>query len=214
MSTCQFRDKDGTLRTFIHIPKTAGQSLTQWIRHHDKNTVLFNMHASATDLISQNIHLGETFTIIRNPYDRVVSTFSYYRANALKQVEQKKTELTTDAELTAWQKQHREAVKAQAYFTSRPFDRWLNECIDDPRKFALVDNSLTEYTKNVNTIFKYEELDQGFKIMENWFNTRLDFPEINISRMDDYRHYYKSEKSKKFVYEYFRKDLERFGYDF
>jgi hypothetical protein len=50
--------------------------------------------------------------------------------------------------------------------------------------------------------------------MESWFYTRLDFPEINISRMDDYRHYYKSEKTKQLVYEFFRDDFERFNYNF
>ena len=214
MSTCQFKDKDNIIRTFIHIPKTAGQSLTQWIRHHDKNTVLFDMHASASDLLSKGVHLGETFTIIRNPYDRVVSTFSYYQANALIQVDQKRIELTTDEEIAQWEKQRAEAVRAQTYFTSLTFEEWLLECIDDNRKFWVVDNSLVDYTKHVNTVFRYETLDKDFKIMEDWFYTRLDFPEINISRMDDYRHYYKSEKTKQFVYDFFRKDFEQFDYKF
>jgi hypothetical protein len=214
MSTCQFRDKNNTLKTFIHIPKTAGQSLTQWIRHHDKQTVLFNMHASASDLISQNIPLGETFTIIRNPYDRVVSTFSYYQANALRQVDQKRIELITDQEILQWEKQRIEAVRAQDYFTSLTFEQWLLECIEDHRKFWVVDNSLTEYTKYVTTIFKYETLENDFKIMEDWFYTRLDFPEINITRMDDYRHYYKSQKTKDFVYDFFQEDFKNFEYTF
>ena len=214
MSTCQFRDKNNTLKTFIHIPKTAGQSLTQWIRHHDKQTVLFNMHASASDLISQNIPLGETFTIIRNPYDRVVSTFSYYQANALRQVDQKRIELNTDEEIIQWEKQRIEAVRAQDYFTSLTFEQWLLECIEDHRKFWVVDNSLTEYTKHVTTIFKYETLENDFRIMEDWFYTRLDFPEINISRMDDYRHYYKSQKTKDFVYDFFQEDFKNFEYTF
>ena len=88
------------------------------------------------------------------------------------------------------------------------------ECVSNPKKFWIATKSLNEYTQHVDTIFKYEELDQGFKIMESWFNTRLDFPEINISRMDDYRHYYKSKKTKKFVYEHFRKDFELFDYKF
>ena len=214
MSTCQFRDKNNTLKTFIHIPKTAGQSLTQWIRHHDKQTVLFNMHASASDLISQNIPLGETFTIIRNPYDRVVSTFSYYQANALRQVDQKRIELITDQEILQWEKQRIEAVRAQDYFTSLTFEQWLLECIEDHRKFWVVDNSLTEYTKHVTTIFKYETLENDFRIMEDWFYTRLDFPEINITRMDDYRHYYKSQKTKDFVYDFFQEDFKNFEYTF
>jgi len=214
MSTCQFRDKHNVLKTFIHIPKTAGQSLTQWIRHHHKQTVLFDMHASAADLLGQNISLGETFTIIRNPYDRVVSTFSYYQANALIQVDQKRSELTSDIEIAKWEKQRTEAVRAQEYFTTRTFEDWLLECVDDPRKFWVMDKSLDEYTQHVTTIFKYEELEQGFTIMESWFNSRLDFPEINISRMDDYRHYYKSEKTKSFVHDHFCRDFDRFNYSF
>lgn len=214
MSTCQFRDKNNTLKTFIHIPKTAGQSLTQWIQHHDKQTVLFDMHASAADLLDQHILLGETFTIIRNPYDRVVSTFSYYQANALIQVEQKKSELASELQIASWEKQRAEAVRAQEYFTTRTFEQWLLECVDDPRKFWVMDNSLDAYTQHVDTIFKYEELEQGFSVMESWFYTKLDFPEINISRMDDYKHYYESEKTKMFVHEYFRKDFERFNYTF
>jgi hypothetical protein len=214
MATCQFRDKEGNLKTFIHIPKTAGQSLTQWIRHHYKKTVLFDMHASAEDLLANKIDIGETFTIIRNPYDRVVSTFSYYQENALKQVDQKRIELTTDQEIEQWEEQRKEAVRAQEYFNSLTFEEWILECVDDPRKFWVVDKSLCEYTKHVNTVFRYEDLDKEFKIMENWFESKLDFPEINISRMDDYRHYYESQQTKTFVFKYFRDDFRNFGYKF
>ena len=66
--------------TFIHIPKTAGASITLW---YLKNILKMNR-----DLIKENNHIFAseiqnpspvTFTVIRNPWDRIVSIYMFMK---------------------------------------------------------------------------------------------------------------------------------------
>lgn len=55
---------------FIHIPKTAGQSIIK------ATGVEPNGHKRFVDLVDE-VADGEFFTVVRNPYDRAVSTYYY-----------------------------------------------------------------------------------------------------------------------------------------
>jgi len=55
---------------FIHIPKTAGQSVIK------ATGVEPHGHKRFVDLVDE-VAGGEFFTVVRNPYDRAVSTYYY-----------------------------------------------------------------------------------------------------------------------------------------
>ena len=70
--------------TFIHIPKTAGNSVTDWLKDNTEALVTKRkQHATVAEVLEGNHSLGPIrdlgwkFCIVRNPWDYMVSW--YYR---------------------------------------------------------------------------------------------------------------------------------------
>ena len=74
--------------TFIHIPRTGGTSMATWLvdnaegeYYHDSignktgATRYLNYDKIVTLCAADNIDMGFTFTIVRNPWDRMVSSY-------------------------------------------------------------------------------------------------------------------------------------------
>ena len=61
---------------FIHIPKTAGQSI---IYASKVKPIRGRRHARLRDLSDEESNSGDIFTCVRNPYDRAVSTYYYLK---------------------------------------------------------------------------------------------------------------------------------------
>jgi hypothetical protein len=216
MATCQFKDKNNLTRTFIHIPKTAGQSLTLWFNHFDKNLIKYGGHTKPQDLENSGVSLRNTFTFVRNPYSRAVSAYLYYQENALKQVEQVKEEAITPEQIKKWKERYKGALRYQKYFTQKTFDEWIHECRYNPKLFALIVDPQINYLYKVEQIYKIEELDKHLPTMKQWFFGNRDFPKINVSNTNgyDYRDFYKRKSTRKIVYKYFKEDFNLLGYKF
>lgn len=75
---------------FIHIPKTGGVSITQWMQNYGHGKLFAENHHGAKHFDIKSIHkhmklddidINDTtyFTVVRNPWDRMVSTYHYYK---------------------------------------------------------------------------------------------------------------------------------------
>ena len=88
-----FSTQDGV--AFIHIPKTGGVSIRQWgvdalgkrCRLIHKGRKHMTIH-QIREKVDEELHTS--FTVVRNPYDRAVSAWAYYK-------ERNKTDLTFKA---------------------------------------------------------------------------------------------------------------------
>ena len=66
--------------TFIHIPKTGGTSISTWLKNaYGVNYNKGFKHASYEEMKRTFGDLGFTYTVVRNPWDRVVSAYFYYK---------------------------------------------------------------------------------------------------------------------------------------
>jgi len=74
--------------TFVHIPKTAGSAVSDWLKTHAHGTDFFplsfgSMHWEFSkvnrQMRSRRLNPGIVVVVVRNPYDRLVSTWAYYR---------------------------------------------------------------------------------------------------------------------------------------
>ena len=212
MPTCQFRDKDNILRTFIHIPKTAGQSFYLWVSDLT-NVTKFGTHDTSSQIKSRGIKLGYGFAIVRNPYARMVSNYTYYQNKALDQDSFPPS--TNDKDYQKWKRSYEHTKRLQDYFRNTSFDKWIIDCSNDPQMLILTYLKQVKYLKYTKAFYKLEELDQNMHIFESWFNRTIKFPKINVSNKDniDYMSFYESKNSKRFVCKYFKEDFEKLNYD-
>jgi hypothetical protein len=170
--------------TFIHVPKTAGASITTWfvsnfrsLKRHDMK--IHTLHPS-TEMF-ENL-TSETFAVVRNPWDRVVSLWAFWKKI-------KKTDVPFD---TFVRNLGNYKFAEQSWFT-----------FDQPQK-AWFPNGVTH-------LLKFETLEEDFKVIQEKLGCNEPLPRLNTSEHDDYHTYYTPE-TWDIVANVFKDDIEEFGY--
>lgn len=192
---------------FIHIPKCAGTTIEKALdlqkakcffskTRFDKLFNISPQHFSYKDLkIIFNLKRFKLFTIIRNPYDRIVSEYMYI------------------------QKEENEYWKN---FKNLSFDLFVEKVflIDEARRSNLFDNhfklqySFIEGGEDIIKIFKYENLQEAFDWLNSTTELNLSFPHERNSEKMHYSFYFKYKKTIDTITEFYKKDLEYFNYSF
>ena len=130
------------------------------------------------------------FSFVRNPYDRIVSTYHWWIENG----ENYRPDITKKIA----------AISFRAYLSSRYF--YIKPCgyyIDDGNGNIIVD-----------FIGKFENINEDFgKICNNIGFPIIGLTRQNLSRRSYNRNYYNNYKAKQIISNRFRKDIEFFGYD-
>ena len=167
---------------FIHIPKTAGTSISSYFNERQiRLRVQPGKHDTINHIKQRFSNLYDSysnFTVVRNPYDRMVSWYSFLKGNSSKEV----------VSFNEWIKDHSKL--------------WH---IDDPKYFA---GPQYVWINETVSILKYENLKED---LNNFFNKKIDLPIINKSKRKDYLSYY-NEESLDIVYNKHREDFKRFNY--
>lgn len=193
---------------FIHIPKNGGTSvakslhmLSHWRKVNlDKlygitsdNIVLQSLQLKFYDkYISDNILKEcDIFTVVRNPYDRVLSDYSYNNRGFEKLIDylvyiKKKLENTDEYELMKYNR------------------RYLNNHILPQYKYIESDKY------NVNFIIKFENFSDDFK---SYF-PEYDLAHTNKSKHVSHKVYFKDKpKCINLINQIYKKDFEMFNYE-
>ncbi len=211
---------------FIHIPKTAGVSLTHAIMTSilgkDTSGEIGNLsdelkyqflitnqqkHLQAkyyvnNKVISQkNWNNYYKFAIVRNPWDRTISEFFW------------RHELPDT---------HKSRKKNRQVPNS--FKDFIHDCAmriadrEKPRgiywSHAQTQKSFVTNDKNkiiLDEIFKFEELNE--KVFIKRLSIPLELKKLNTSYHQNYRQYY-DDKTKDMVYKLYKEDIEMFDYEF
>jgi len=177
---------------FIHINKTGGSSI-------EKALHLPFEHLTALEKI-KNIGQKEwkkkfTFTIIRNPWDKVVSHYHY-------RVQTNQTNLMTD---------------------TIDFKKWVNftygkqdsRYYDNPKMFMPQINWIADLEGNIliDFICRFEKLNDDFNYVCKKIGKTARLPHTKASNRWEYSKYY-DDATREIVAHWFRKDIEMFGYYF
>ncbi len=171
---------DGKI-TFIHIPRTGGSSISQWLSQifEDKYTVREHIFSSEIENLAPI-----TFTVIRNPWDRVVSMYSFIK-NYIRCL------VVTDFNDFVLHK-----IKIWTFGKhklSTPQIRWIES--------------------GVTYLLRFENLKEDFKIIQDIFQCYEPLKFVNKSEHENYRTYYNDE-TRQVVAELFKEDIKAFGYEF
>jgi hypothetical protein len=168
--------------TFIHIPKTAGASITVWyLKNINENLSNIYDHYFLTEIETS---APLKFTVIRNPWDRVVSIYIYIKTfnkgtNELSFIDFVMNKITK--------------FKFGKHKLSTPQIRWIEP--------------------DVTHLLRFENLEEDFKIIQDIFKCYEPLPLTNVTEHDHYRTYY-TEETRQVVAEMFKEDIEAFGYEF
>lgn len=194
--------------TFIHIPKTGGESLNRWSM---ENNMLFDTkqkHCTVSQARTIWTNIGLTFTFVRNPFDRMVSIFHFIGQEAKKRAAH-----------------HYDKLMENYYELG--FENWLCEYsaeADTPyvRGFKNWKHSFDWYSSpktydywiedNVDIVIKLEQTDKD-KVLSEILNTQVILPHENRSTRSNYKDYY-NKHTRKIVETMFWNDLEKYGYEY
>jgi hypothetical protein len=149
---------------FIHIPKTAGTSIKKLLLNYNKY---------------------KKFTIVRNPYDRIVSSYFFLQKMNIKN-----------------------------FFQTIEFNEWIKNPCKHPckllpglTKYLLLAPQYLWIDETVN-ILKYENLN---KELNTFLNKKVNLPKINNSIHEHYLNYYNN-KSLNIIYHRYKEDFKKFNY--
>jgi len=179
---------------FIHINKTGGTSVISIIGK------AFRKHLTAKDVIK---YIGQKkwdntykFTVIRNPWDRVVSQYKFRtKTNKSKMQE-------NPLSFNEWVKKVFEE-NDPFYFGKRP-QMYI------PQVDWLKDNNGEIH---IDKIIRFESLNKEFKEVADYLGIDNNLPHLNSTKKANYHDFYDQE-TKAIIDKWFREDIETFNYTF
>jgi len=179
---------------FIHINKTAGTSIGNAIGLPVKH------HQTAREVIARigtdKWDTAFKFTLVRNPWDKVVSHYEYRR-------KRNKTGVATrDISFSEWVKKTYGPEKDPLYY-------------NNPKAFQPQVEWLKDDRGNVSIDFigKFETINEDFDQIKKAIGLEAELPHLNASKRAGYQSYYDDE-TREIVAQWFREDIEEFGYRF
>lgn len=188
---------------FVHVPKTAGASIVQVCMRSGVAVIGHDIRDPRYQSLAQcKLRYPEiySFAVVRNPWDRVVSSYHFLKGGGLNEADRE------DAE----------------QFVSRykTFDHFIAEGFKDSRILQQIHfRPQYEWLSNdaglvVDVVGRFEKLQAGCR---KWFRSigvpLKQVPKVNAGRHKPYKVYY-SEKTIGLVREIYVRDIDLFNYKF
>jgi hypothetical protein len=190
--------------TFIHIPKTGGSSVQQWLFKNTKSQITKGKKHCTVDTAKNRLgnNLGLTYCIVRNPWDWCVSWYQFALDRAYRRLEF--INQNPELEKNHKKKYDRNDIVGTIKYYEKGFDTWLRNCKRKPQ---------IHWANDVDYVMKLESLDNDFKRIQDMLNCHEPLGHLNKSNRSNYKDYYTPEL-KDIVAEKYKQDIETFGYKF
>jgi hypothetical protein len=189
---------------FVHIPKTAGTSITQWIvavsKHLEYNLKTTKIQHDFCENVLQ--HVNNYFCVVRNPYSRICSYYEFAKRRR-----------------DFWEPNGFKLVgefPSLYEFLQRTKDIFVDLGDGQKQQYKITSNQVDWIRSGNPTILKFENLKNDFKQIQEKFYCSAPLPLLNPGTerlFPDYYGYYDS-KTKKLVSQLFEEDIDTFGYTF
>ena len=177
---------------YIHINKTGGSSVERALNlPHEHKTALEKIAEMGWNQWNKRF----VFTVIRNPWDKVVSHYHY-------RVQTNQTNLgIRPIDFKEWIKLSYGENDPRYYDKPKMFMPQL-DWISDKNGEILVD-----------IIYRFENLREDFEKICIKLDRKVILPHLKSSQHDHYQEYF-NEETKIIIARWFRKDIETFNYQF
>jgi hypothetical protein len=185
---------------YVHIPKAGGVSLSMQLFGN-----LGGGHNRIKDyrliFSKEEWHAYYKFTVVRNPWDRLVSAYFFLKEGGFDEIDKK----WFDANLSKY-KDFEDFVVS--WLSKKNIYTW-NHFIPQ-FEFVCIGNKIV-----VDKVLKLENMLSNIAEINKKLNTNINSSHENKtkSRESDYRVYY-TDRTKKIVEEIYRNDIEMFNYEF
>ena len=192
--------------TFIHIPKTGGNSITNWMQTHFKAFVTKrDQHATVNDAKQKWNDLGWTFCVVRNPWDYAVSWYTFKIDLAQVRIEMAQT---NDKYKNSHKKKFDIDVQNSEIqrLESLGFEGWLRKTRRDQQ---------IKWADDCDYVIKLENLEEDFKEVQKRLNCFEPLGHLNKTRnRKNYQDYYVNQELIDIVADKWKDDIQRFNYQF
>ena len=169
---------------FWHIPKTSGESISQWFRDNIENAEIGDTgrkkHKVPTSRSSDKKTLY--WAVVRNPYERCASMYRYKIGKGDKFVESYPT-----------------------------FESWCYSSMDRHVGHVGVTGPQWNWAKSCNLLLRYENLEEDFKQIQELYNCWEPLPVVNSSDRSVDTVYTKEMRER--VHRKYRVDFDNLGYE-
>jgi len=205
---------------FIHIPKTGGMSCLHFFSYYKLIThSTIKEDSEVLKKEGKNISDIFSFSIIRNPWDRMVSNYFFHRNREHNDVRLHKK--IKESELSKWITDHK---KENYFWKSVSFKDWL-KYFDESKNLESVSIYDEIIKKNyidyigidgkiaVDYIINLHNISNEILPIKEFAMKKVEYPHTNKSEHKDYREYYDDE-SIEIVEKFYKKDIEAFNFKF
>ena len=179
---------------FVHINKTAGTSVGRAIGLPVKD------HLTAKEIITrvgkQNWDTSYKFTVVRNPWDKVVSLYEYRRKKDKTQIASRGITFTQWVKLT-----HGQSTDPFYHDNIKSFQAQVEWLKDDEGAIA------------IDFVARFETLGTDFEQIRKAIGSKADLPHLNASSRKSYKDYY-TDETREIVARWYHEDIEFFDYTF
>lgn len=192
----------GCRYTFVHIPKTAGKSISAYILKHAQESWSSHelSHATPEDLQSLDAPLGETFAITRNPYSRAVSLYRFLHQVDMDDLMKKTDVYFNKTSNLDWYHKWNENYKPNS------FEEFCTLLPYVPL------GSFQHPYKDVDRLFYFEQMDQVNTYLKRILGTTEDLMHLNkTNSKNEYINYYTKSTIKQ-VHKAYKRDFKLLGY--
>ncbi len=185
---------------FVHIPKNAGLSISYTLfgntgGSHRKIKNYKKIFSPAT------FKKYYKFTFVRNPWDRLVSTFFFLKNGGLTE----KDRIWAEENIALY-------TDFDSFVKSWLSEENINKSLHFQHQHEFLENEKGEIL--LDFIGRFETIESDFKIIANTLKIDRTLKKSNASRRkEDYRSYY-NEETKNRVAEVYAKDIQLFNYQF
>jgi len=180
-------------RLFIHIPKTAGKSLTTWLINYCNGKEVGWKHSTINDINTSQF--TNSFAVVRHPVNRLISWYSHLVR-----------ELNTKGS-----KRNRETRKIISICEAENgVNSYIQYCLNDTFPHYLIWKPQVSFINQDTTIFRFESLQKDFKVIQQMFNCFEELPHNNFSKNNQYD---LSSQSKDILRTIYKDDFVNFNYN-
>ena len=188
---------------FIHIPKCAGSSINIDLK---LESIGFSGHSPASCHFDYINHEYFSFTFIRNPYDRLVSAYKYFKKLAPGHRWYKRNSIIADSA------------------SNMDFEEFANHVTDFQKLMVRQDGSFESgihfqpfsyfLDDEIEYIGRFETIQHDYFSIRSRLNLPIkSLPKTNSTQNRNYKELY-TEKTKHIVYNIYKEDIKKYNYEF